>query len=199
MRRHERKVLGVGLYGERVRYEVPQTLLYFADHTLLSLSAELEETHNIIGNLAFDSLARSFAEELKQLRNEKQDLHRQWELARAAKGERERRALPLPELEKRLRDASERLMPESVISAYREWMASPTSHLRIDRVTLNVDRLGVVQSLVGDQEHVGDTISISELVSRDRRRWIVMLVRIRKEDMIQAVESFKQSSRYMLI
>jgi len=199
MRRHERKVMGAGLHGDRVRREVPQTLLYFSDHTLLELSTELAQTRYRIGELGFDSLAKSFAGKLEQLRQERQALHTQWELARATRGDPEERAQALCELEIRLSEANERLMPEQVLEAYLAWMASPASILRLDPVTVTVDRMGVLVNPAEEPACEGDTISFPELIARDRRRWILVLVRIRREEVVQALQAFEQSTRYLLI
>ena len=199
MRRHERKVMGAGLHGDRVRREVPQTLLYFSDHTLMELSVELAQTRSRIGELGFDSLAKSFAGTLAQLRQEQQDLHVQWELARAARGDPQQRAQALRDLELRLAEASERLSPEKVLGAYRAWMASPASVLRLDPVTVTVDRLGVLVNPAQELVSEGETISFPELIARDRRRWILVLVRIRREEVMQALQAFEQSTRYLLI
>jgi len=199
MRLHERKVMGTGLHGDRVRREVPQTLLYFSDHTLLELSAELAQTRQRIGELGFDSLAISFAGKVQQLRQERQEVHTQWEFARATRGDPEERAQALRELELRLSEANQRLMPEQVLKAYLAWMASPASILRLDPVTVTVDRLGVLVNPAEELASKGDTISFPELVARDRRRWILVLVRIRRDEVLQALESVLQPTRYLLI
>lgn len=199
MRRHERTVMGPGLIGDRIREEVPQTLLYFADHTLLELSPELETTRQRVGDLAFDSLAKSFALRLQRLREERQSLHTQWELARAGNGAAHRRDLAVHQLETRLRQASEQLAPQRVLEDYLAWMASPAASLRLEPVTLTVDRLGVLINRQAQTGSDGDTISFPELIARDRRRWILMLVRIRRDEVLQALQAFDQSTRYMLI
>lgn len=193
MRRHERKVMGAGMLGDAVRREVPQTLLYFSDHTLLELSADMAQTRSHIVGLAFDSLAKSFAAKLEELRAERQALHTQWELARAA-GE----AVRLRELEAGLGELSERLAPERVLAAYLDWLADPAAKLRLDQVTLCVDRLGVLAdpaAAPGD----GEVISFPELFARDRRRWILMLVRIGREEAARALTAAHESTRYLLI
>ena len=199
MRRHERKVMGAGLHGDQIRREVPQTLLYFADHTLLELSPNLEETRSRVGSLAFDSLAKSFAGKLAELRQQRLTLHTQWEMARAAKGDPEQGERARQELELRLRQTGEQLMPEQVLDDYLAWLAAPAANLRLEPVTLTVDRMGVLVNPQAEVEASGDTISFPELIARDRRRWILMLVRIRREEVVRALQAFQQSTRYMLI
>lgn len=199
MRRHEKQVMGLGVYGEQVRSEVPQTMLYFSDHTLLSLSTDLEKTRTLIGDLAFDSLARGFAGMQQELRKAKQDLHSQWEIARATAGHREHQVFDQHDLEQRLQHANKNLLPEHVLDAYQNWLANRTSNLRLDWITLSVDRMGVLGNAVMGQDWAGDTISFPELVARDRRHWIVMLVRIHKEEVMQAREATQEATRYLVI
>ena len=199
MRRHERKVMGAGLHGDQVRREVPQTLLYFSDHTLLELSAELAQTRERIGELAFDSLAKSFAGRLEQARSARQALHTEWEMARAAGGEPRARSEALRTLERRLREAAAALEPARVLEDYRAWLASPAANLRLDPVTLMVDRLGVLIDPAAAPAADGDTIRFPELYARDRRHWILVLVRIRRAEAQRALAAAKQASRYLLI
>ncbi len=199
MRRHERKVMGAGLHGDRVRREVPQTLLYFSDHTLLELSAELAQTRSRIGELAFDSLAKSFAGRLEQTRGARQALHTEWEMARAGGGEPRARAEALRALERRLREAAAALEPARVLEDYRAWLASPAANLRLDPVTLMVDRLGVLLDPAMAPAADGDTIRFPELYARDRRHWILVLVRIRRAEAQRALAAAQQASRYLLI
>ncbi len=199
LRRHEKTVMGAGLQGDQVRREVPQTLLYFSDHTLLALSAELAATRNSVGALAFDSLAKTFAGELAQLRYERQQLHTQWELARAAKGEAGAGSSTLRELERRMAEVNEQLMPERVLQAYLAFLASPADYLRLEPVTLTVDRLGVLLNPAVEAAGAADTISFPELMARDRRRWILTLVRIRREEVVKALQAFEEAHRYLLI
>ena len=60
-RRREKKVLGMSLYGEVVAAEIPQTLLYFADHTLRAVAADLDDTRGQLQLAGLDSLADGFA------------------------------------------------------------------------------------------------------------------------------------------
>jgi hypothetical protein len=59
-RRREKKVMGTTLFGDLVQADTPQTLLYFTDHTLRAIGADLDETRRQLLLAGFDSLADSF-------------------------------------------------------------------------------------------------------------------------------------------
>lgn len=62
VRRHEKKTMGVSLWGEVLRSDIPQTLLYFSDHTLFGTASRLEETRRQLQAAAFDSIVQGFVE-----------------------------------------------------------------------------------------------------------------------------------------
>lgn len=73
-RRREKKVMGTALCGEVIQAETPQTLLYFADHTLRAVGASLDETRRQLRMAGFDSLVESFAEYRKESGDRHQDI-----------------------------------------------------------------------------------------------------------------------------
>ena len=64
VRRHEKNVMGMALWGDLVRGDSPQVLLYFSDHTLFGVATELAETRRMLRAAAFDSLVRGFTDDL---------------------------------------------------------------------------------------------------------------------------------------
>jgi hypothetical protein len=60
-RRREKNVMGMAMCGDMVQADAPQKLLYFADHTLRAISADLDETRRRLKLAGFDSLADGFA------------------------------------------------------------------------------------------------------------------------------------------
>ena len=63
VRRHEKNVMGMALWGDLVRGDSPQTLLYFTDHTLFGVAAELDESRRLLRDASFDSLVAGFVAE----------------------------------------------------------------------------------------------------------------------------------------
>ncbi len=60
VRRHEKNVVGMALWGDLVRGDSPQTLLYFSDHTLFGVANELADTRRLLRNAGFESLVQGF-------------------------------------------------------------------------------------------------------------------------------------------
>jgi len=65
-RRREKNVMGMAIYGEMVQADAPQRLLYFADHTLRAVGADLDQTRQQLKLAGFDSLTDSFAAHRKE-------------------------------------------------------------------------------------------------------------------------------------
>ncbi|MDK9704778.1 MAG: hypothetical protein OEL20_16750 [Sulfuritalea sp.] len=70
MRPREKTVLGTALLEGVLQTEVPQQLLYFADHTLWGLGSSHEITRQRLRDAAFDSLAYGFAARVTELREQ---------------------------------------------------------------------------------------------------------------------------------
>jgi hypothetical protein len=65
-RRREKNVMGIAMLGEVMHADVPQTLLYFADHTLRAIGADLDETRRHLRLAGFDSLADGYIAHRKE-------------------------------------------------------------------------------------------------------------------------------------
>lgn len=212
MRRREKNVMGMSLHGEIVRADTPQKLLYFFDHTLRELSADLDETRRRLRQAAFDSLALGFAAQLTEMRSERQQLHNEWDMQRArlprkpgassvtadAHGQDRER---LEALEERLRLATEALAPERVLNCLSGCLAVPELHLHLDPTTASVDRMGILCNTSSHDplDSQVSTLNLSELIGRDRRHWIVLIVRISREEALRAVERQQEANRYLII
>lgn len=210
MRRFEKKVMGMALHGEMVCADMPQTMLYFADHTLHALTPDVNETRTHLRQAAFDSLITGFAAHMADLRRERQSLHDEWDMQRAmaardkqggANSADSAHAQRRQVLEEQMRQASSALSPERVLEALAEWLAAPEIHLYLNSNTVSVDRMGV---MVGpDSPDSNDTqvstLSFPELIGRDRRHWIVLLTRISREEAVSALQQQLEASRYLII
>ena len=196
MRQREKAVSGMALQGDRLQSDVPQRLLYFADHTLGELAGDHEKTRQRLVAAAFDSLAKGFVACVADLRQQRQDAHTAWSLeqASAAADRRERRQM----LEERQRQAIAALVPESLLHAFAEWLAAPEARLYLKPTEVTVNRMGVIAS---NPPAGGDfrTLSLPELVARDRRHWIVLVARISRQDAADALLRQQQANRYLII
>jgi hypothetical protein len=119
MRRREKAVSGMAREGEVIRRDVPQRLLYFADHTLGEIAADQDATRERLRQAAFDSLARGFAACVAELRQTRLDASTALQIERARNGRGERHL----ELEERQREAIASLAPERLLDAYADWLA----------------------------------------------------------------------------
>lgn len=206
MRRKEKTVVAPALQGEFVREGVPQRLLYFADHTLRELSSDPENTRNGLRHSACDSLAASFAVHLDTLRSEKLDVHMAWEQERAfarsmaaqAASEADAHAHRKLEIEESLREMASSMEPAHVLDALAEWLGNPEPRLRLVSTSVCVDRLGVLSQPIPGNPDV-QMLNFPELVGRDRRHWIVLLVRIPRDEAIRAQKDYGQANRYIII
>jgi len=206
MRRREKNVMGMSLHGEIVRADTPQKLLYFCDHTLRELSADLDATRRDLRQAAFDNLVQGFAAQLAEMRSERQQLRDEWDMLRARLKTRNadsqtRDRHSLEALEQRLRLATEALAPERVLKSLSGWLAAPELHLHLDPTTASVDRMGVLSDAASHDTHDSQvsTLNFSELIGRDRRHWIVLIVRIAHEEARRAVERQQEANRYLII
>ena len=107
----------------------------------------------------------------------------------------------LEALEQRLRLATEALAPERVLNSLSDWLAAPELHLHLDPTTASVDRMGVLSDATARDTHdsLVSTLSFSELIGRDRRHWIVLIVRISCEEALRAVQRQQEANRYLVI
>jgi hypothetical protein len=57
--------------------------------------------------------------------------------------------------------------------------------------------MGVIKDAASDERDT--TLQLPELIGRDRRQWTVLLVRIRREDALEAMRRRDEANRYILI
>ncbi|MFO1404132.1 MAG: hypothetical protein U1E96_06100 [Azonexus sp.] len=193
-RRQEKKQLGPALQGDTLRANVPQTVLYFTDHTLVEPHCELHETRQALRASAYDSLLRNFHAHLEGLRIERAETQGDSTSERAhlalLKGstpgpEYAVHTRRLAELDAHLRSVAAALEPEPLVRALAEFLLAPELSLALQPYTVALDRMGVVTQTAG----AGDTLSFPELIARDKRRYMVTLVRVARAQAEEAVAS----------
>lgn len=203
-RRQEKRQLGLAMQGDVIHADVPQTVLYFCDHVLVEPNCDLETTRSRLRRAAFDSLLKSFRAHVEALRQEKDSLAADRSLERAHLAMLEDKAgepgiavgtRHLAELDAHLRRLADSLLPEHLEEALASYLQAPEMSLRLEPATFRVDRLGVLAAGAED----ADTLSFYELCARDRRRHLVILARIDREEARQAVEACRDRQRRFLI
>lgn len=194
MRRQTKTVMGTALHGEMLQADAPRQLLYFTDHTLRELTHSEADTRARLNVVAFDSLIQSFADAQKEKRAKRDELRIALEMERATGGgslvptEKDWRVSSLMES---YRTATESLAPDRVADDLAAWLETSSSRLYLQDCSVAVDSLGVIAP-EGVEDEGYHQIRCPELVGRDRRRWIVTLVRISCPEARDAVESQKR-------
>lgn len=207
-RRQQKKQLGHARQGDVIQHDVPQLVIYFSGQTLIEPSCQLELTHQKLRCKALESLLHTFHAHVEALRLEQQGLRTNTSIQRAhlsvvrgttAGREYEVATRHLAELEASLRQSSASLMPEHLLLALAEFLATPEQALRLASVSITVDRLGIVHDQAGDDLSV-QTLNFPELTARDQRLHLAMLARISREEAREAVDLVRdQQHRFMLI
>jgi len=206
MRRKEKRQLGMALEGEAIRGDMPQTLLYFGDHTLTDPAAKLDQARELLQASMFSGLVKSFALHVREMLSDREraSLGLAMERARARQhGE------SVPEIahaaqSRRLREVDAALRasgdptPARLMDQLIACFEDPKPFLRLDAVEVAVDRMGVVADSPAALG-LADRLRFVELTSRDRRQWVVVLARIRCDEALEAVRQVKQATRYIVI
>lgn len=195
-RRADKKVLGVALQGEIVMSDVPQTLLQFSEQTIILPASDPASSRKAFLEAGFDSLLRTFSGHLVRAREAYSALQAERDMERVRQRSRpadtafpERRIAALDE---RLQQQFQSLQPETVMDELAAFLMRPEQVLRLDPVRLWVTRRGVIQE---DVRHDTDAASIHfmEFTSRDRRRHLVLPVRIRYDETRDALARAKEN------
>lgn len=189
-RRCTKRVLGYASDGNQIRADVPQDLLYFTAHTLVRPESSLFALREALRMVALESLGKSFRAHVDVLRQERAGLQGNRSLAQAqltalrggqdepARTEYTRR---IAELDASLHGAVESLMPVQLLGAFANYLKKPEQLLRLERLELAVDRAGVLADAATNAANDIPALEFCELTSRDRRRNVILLVRIGRD------------------
>jgi hypothetical protein len=208
-RRHEKRVLGVARHGNMLSADMPQSLLYFSDHMLVLPAADQATARLRLRAAAFDSLLTSFAEHLERVRKTREatQVERELEKVRlqslrgrhADPGEVARHCRLLADLDARLRESADALLPTPLLGALADFLQAPEQVLSLSPVTLQVDRSGVLGDDPLSSNGASAQVSFMELTSRDRRRHVVVPVRLRCDEARLAVALAQEERERMFL
>ena len=207
-RRQQKRQLGMAQQGDMIQSDVPQTVVYFQDHTLIEPNCNLQAMLEQLRCNALASLLRTFHEHVEALRSERAGLRADASVERAhltvlhSKAGGEDYAVHsrhLADLDEKLRATGESLMPNQLLQALGDFLRAPEASLCLSPVNITVDRLGIVSDQPADDLNV-HTLSFPELRGRDKRQYMVTLARIRRDEAQAAVDIVRdQQRRFMLI
>ncbi len=207
-RRQQKKQLGIGQQGNVLQNDVPQVVVYFSGQTLVEPHCNLEVTLENLRCRGLESLLRTFHDHVETLRSERDGLRADVSMQRAhltvLRGkspgpEFETHTRHLADLDARLREKAASLMPDQLLAALADYLREPEASLGLSPVSITVDRLGVVSEQGGDDVNA-QTLKFSEFRGRDKRNYMAMLARIRRDEAQAAVDLVQdQRRRYMII
>lgn len=164
----------------RKRDEAAGASPVFIDHTLRSLAATELGARQGLRTAAMMRLVTSFGEHVGHLRKNDKLTRQEWnienlkdpKIADADKG--------------KVLVAAEELTPDKLISGLGAWLARPADYFQISAGAAAQDGELKIESL-------------PLLVCRDRRRWLVCLVRFPTAEGVAAVQSEPRQHRYITI
>lgn len=190
MRRREKTVIGLAMQGSVIQPDVPHRYLYFTDHTLNQLALTEDETRKRLQVTAFDSLLQQYAQVVSELRRKQVEQRIAWESERGSGAGHmtpDEKAWRLSTLEAKYNDSTEQLTPERILVGLIEWLQDPGQRLYLEPSSVTVDNMGMFVEPDPERTDI-QTLFCPQLVGRDRRKWIVTLVRIPCQEARDAVE-----------
>ena len=198
VRRHEKTGFGARLSGEIIRYDEPQTTLYFSDHTLAAPSPDSDTARRHLTDLLYDGLLKGFVAHLSEVRAERQQLRDEHLLATTFGSGIEAHTRRLDELAARLRATSDALLPQNLLQTLRDYLSAPRVLLRLEPVQVAVDRAGVI---VNSPDKTGptDTLRFLELTARDQRRWVVVIAQFDPVEALSAIDRLDEARRHIIL
>lgn len=233
MRRETRKVLGMKLTGEVIQRETPQQTVSFSEHRIGAAGATEAAAREELQRRALNFLAGWTLDYILSLRSQRDELEEQRRILKLRlkmlQTRREGLESLTPEgdaieselnaLSKRLIDNKEDLKEARIqvdelddyLRHAERILGEPEQYLRMDKVVLRINHLGVV--LDADSTELGDELTLYEFsspkalspfpsegapVEAPTRRRIITLARYRRDDMLSQADLFAKASRYLL-
>jgi hypothetical protein len=170
-----------GLLGVRRQKDSPQG---FCEHTLRNLAATESGARQGLRTAALMHVVTGFGEHVDKLRHRVQLPRAEWNIENRpdlvpAEGDKGKPVL-----------ASEELQPGNLLHGLLAWLQRPAEHLRVE---------GGTQPGGGQADSARQIETLPGLRTRDRRRWLVCLVRFPTAEGIAAVQNETRQYRYIQI
>ncbi len=200
MRRHEKTVFGREMNGDVVQQDVQQTMVYFDAHILTLPSPDYGQFMQQLELHLFDSLIRSFQQQMQQA----QELRHELEAERDLLAARQRcgHSLATEEREKleAIRHQLGILADNHALTNYSrllgEFMEQRQHYLRLEREDIPIDMRGVRRE---SRERLAGTFVFYDLIGRDRRRWTLYPVRLPVDELADAMHCSETPERWLKI
>lgn len=182
MRRFEKNVMGMELSGQVIQQDVPQQMVYFANHTIDSPAPGEAESRKQVAWRFFDSLVDNVAKRValrkQQVQSQRQALDQLRAKLRIAN------ALTRPALESELSQLlnsapspADSLDLNNYPGDFEAVLLKPEEYLRLNEYSMILDGMGIKRD--AGQTAQGKLLVFNELIGLDRRDWTVTMVHIR--------------------
>jgi hypothetical protein len=202
MRRREKTVMGMEMSGQLIQQDVPQHVVYFANHTIDSPAPSEEQSREQMAWRFFDSLVDNVAKRAASRKQEVQSQRQELDLLRAKLriANSQTRAALESALSQMLND-----MPSTAdlldLSHYPEdfeaVLSNPEKYLRLNQYSMILDSMGIKHE--PDQATGGELLVFNELVGLDRRDWTVTMVHCRNTQNEAFIAGMETSNRMLAI
>ena len=207
MKKEEKKILGIDMEGDIIKRDVPQIAVNYSDHRLITPGISSAITKQKLKERAFSHLIETSLERIVSLRHRKGDLEVQRNLLRSkltalrksgnfgledelqtanlVGTETKKDYRELQEIEKELKGLiTNPLTLDDYLAEINSVMSHPENHLRSQRTTVKVDRMGIKLSDHSNKQ--AETLSLQEVELGNAIRFVVSLIRIPGETMRNA-------------
>jgi len=179
MRRFEKTVVGMELSGQTIQRDVVQKVVYFTSHTLEDLAPSENQSRDQAAWSFFDSLVGKVRKRVEARKQDKQSQLQQKDslIARLRTADAQTRPALEEELSKTItgiQSITNLLELRNYIEDFEAVLLNPEKHLRLNRIPMVLDRMGIRQDS-GDTSAEG-AITFNELIGFDRRDWTVTMV-----------------------
>ena len=179
MRRFEKAVVGMALSGETIQRDVVQKVVYFTSHTLEDPASSEEQSRDQVTWSLFDSLVGKVIKQVEVRKQNKQSQLQQKDalIARLRTADAETRPALEEELSRLIsgiQSATSSLELRNYIEDFETVLLNPEQHLRLNRIPMVLDRMGIRQDSDGANQE--GAITFHELIGFDRRDWTVTMV-----------------------
>lgn len=202
MRRNERQALGMDMEGGILRRDVPQTLVYFSDHTIAEPAENEADSRERIAWSLFDSLVEHVRSRVDARKLEKLELDKEKDdlMARLHSGNGHDKAA----LQTRLQEVLTRMQEKMAAMDLRRYpedfdavLLEPERYVYLDDVSMVLDGMGI-RRLEGEAPD-GKTVTFADLIGRDRRRWTVTMVHCQGIGRPTLAEQLEKANRWLAI
>ncbi|MDD5300004.1 MAG: hypothetical protein PHD65_05865 [Gallionella sp.] len=179
MRRFEKTVAGMELAGQTIQRDVIQKVVYFTTHTIEDPAPSEEQSRDQVVWSFFDSLVRKVKKRIEARKQDKQSQMQQKDalISRLRTADAETRPALEKELSKAIagiQSATSSLELHNYIEDFDAVLLNPEQHLRLNRIPMVLDRMGIRQN--SDNTNQEGAVTFHELIGFDRRDWVVTMV-----------------------